>query len=364
MRKGKHLYTSSPTYKKWVKSRDQALELLHHRAQLESTDLMRMALAHILIVAKSSYHELKQSPHSIDHFERQVKEVLRNIGHRLVDVMNMMRVRTYVLSKASQTEIIAQVNKTKKVDNKVTYNDVAQVLSKPAFAGGKLNLRIQLYMDRLSRRIISMAQASALNTDKVDDFLLDLYQAFPKQRSVNVPRRILKPKLMEADDKKTKVDVAVDLIDESQWEDMLSAYKKEYIPQWRGPEDVVDIKTTDGDVWYAWELERDLTNEFVSEVRAGENQAAKDAGITDFVWIAVVDSHTDACCLWRDGLLLSEIEARLPEHEGEDSECNLDGNGLSVPAHFNCRCTLAPATSEIPDKPDDGAKDFEDWLNS
>lgn len=30
----------------------------------------------------------------------------------------------------------------------------------------------------------------------------------------------------------------------------------------------------------------------------------------------------------------------------------------------NCRCTLAPATDAIPDKPDTGAKEFEEWINS
>jgi hypothetical protein len=222
-----------------------------------------------------------------------------------------------------------------------------------------------MYVDKLRRKVTSYAQAYALNAKDPEEFAKDILVAFPRARKVTVPRRILKPKLMEAkvipDFSQplgdTGADVAIDNVDEATWNDMLDAYKNEYVPKTRGPEFVVgDPEVTGKDTWYGWEFERDMTNEFVQSVRDGSVDAATENGITDFVWIAIVDNVTcdDCCdghgCVDLDGMLTSEIEK-----EYGDASC---------PAHFNCRCTLAPATDDLPDKPDDGAKDFEDWLNT
>lgn len=180
---------------------------------------------------------------------------------------------------------------------------------------------------------------------------------------------------MGARDAGASSDEATLLLDregEAAWDDMLDSYKKDFVPVWRAPEYVVDIPITDPthqvttgeDVWYAWEFERDLTNEFVKSVREGTVEAATENGVTDFVWIAVIDSATDACCRWRDGLLVSEIEKELGGHKDEDAECALEDEGLVPPIHFNCRCTLAPATDNIPDKPDIDSPSFEQWLET
>ncbi len=227
--------------------------------------------------------------------------------------------------------------------------------------------RITMYCDRLRRRIVSYAQAAAINAKDGQDLAMDVMAALPKPRRVSVPRRTLKPQLMEAvrpdfSQNIGAADVAVDNIDEDTWNDMLDAYKSGYVPGTRGPEFVIGMPEVTGqDTWYAWEFERDMTNEFVQSVRDGQIDAANENGITDFVWI---DDKTDKCCSWRDGLLVSEIEAQLADHEDEDADCDIgEGEGLTPPIHFNCRCTLAPATDDIPDKPDDGAQNFEDWLN-
>ena len=92
--------------------------------------------------------------------------------------------------------------------------------------------------------------------------------------------------------------------------------------------------------------------------------AAQENGITDFVWIAVVDDKTDLCCLWRDGLLTSEIQAKLSEHADDDAGCDLGGDGLVPPLHFNCRCSIAPATDAVPKKPDVDYQSFDQWLET
>lgn len=351
-----------------MKARDRALEDLHTRAQLEAADVMRDLIAHVLITTKAQFHGMNKGHiMSIEWYEQGLRTRFHQAAQQFEAILCRMRARAYVLSKASEAEILAQLQPGKQVRSAITPDEVFKIKVRPSMAGGELPARIQLYCDRLRRKIVSYAQGAAIQATDPQDFAIDVFMAMPKARKVTVPRRTLKP-LREADEvrinKKPPVDIAIDNIDGDAWKDMLDAYTAEYIPKYRGPEYVIDLPTKEGDTWYAWELERDLTNEFVSSVRDGQISAARDAGITDFVWIAVIDDKTDPCCAWRDGLLISEIEDQISDHEDDDAQCNMDSNGLNPPLHFNCRCTLAPATDSIPDKPDDAAKDFEEWLNT
>lgn len=306
----------------------------------------------------------------VDNFDRGLRSYFTGATDQLYKIALKLRTRSYTLARASESEILAQFLK-RPVTASVTRQQLHEVASKPSVAGSHLVHRINLYVDKLRRKIVSYAQALALSAKNEHEFAEGITAAFPRARRVQLPRRILKPKLMEsvrpdfsqsiADD----TDVAIDNIDEDAWNDMLDTYMNDYVPKTRGPEYIIDKPEVTGqDTWYAWEFERDMTDEFVQSVRDGTQEAAKENGITDFVWIAVIDSHTDKCCAWRDGLLVSEIKAQMDDHEEEDADCNDGGSGLTPPIHFNCRCTLAPATDEIPDKPDDGAKDFADWLET
>lgn len=369
----KHSYLTSPAYKKWVLARDKALEQIHIRAQLEATDEMRKILSEVLNLSRSHYHDLKTSynQHAIDQFESRIKDIMRTGTAFLVRIYDNVRTKSFLLSKTSEAEILAQLNSAKSVQNMITKHELVNRSSFDSFVGGPVYQRINLYMDRLARKIISQAQASAIVATDVQSYLFDILRTFPKRNVYKRPPRVLKPKLMTEAEKPPKFDAAIDMIDDSEWQGMVADYKDDYIPKWRAPEYIVDIPVTDPtmtatgeEVWYAWEFERDLTNEFVKSVRDGQVAAATAIGITDFVWIAVIDSATDACCRWRDGLLVSEIEKQLSQHVDDDDECNLDADGLTPPIHFNCRCTLAPATENIPDKPDADTKDFEEWLES
>lgn len=390
-----HAWTQLPKYRTWVKDRDRALEQIHRTAQLEATDQMRFALTSVLMIARSMYQELKagHSTNAIDSFERQVKEILRMCAGNLFVVMNRLRLRSYLLAKASEGAIIAQYLRTPPA-KKISFEMLSKHHAKDSFAGGAINKRITVYMDRLSRKIVTMAQSSALNAKDLEAYLIDVVQAFPQKKRAKVPRRILKPELMteaggSPPSPKMSITVgtpdwqkkynaarsdgatsaeATDLLSEdarAYWDDLLNAYKDEYVPKWRAPEYVIDIPIIDpsvqmdgSEVWYAWEFERDMTNEFVKSVREGQIESANENGITDFVWIAIIDSATcdDCCgdygCRDFDGLLISEIEKMT------------GGGTTAAPAHFNCRCTLAPATENIPDKPDDGSAEFEQWLES
>ncbi len=361
----KHRWDKNPAYRKWVLARDKALEQLHTRAQLEAADELRKWFIHILLSARAQYHGMRQGlPMSVAWFDNGIQTQGQHTVRALYKIATDLRARSYTLARASESEILAQLSK-RPVKATVHRAIVKQKSENSKLPGPKLHHRIQLYVDRLRRKIVSYAQAAALNARDETDFGQDVYAILPKARPVKVPRRILKPKLMESG-RKPQADVAIDLIDEDQWDDMVDAYKDEYVPKTRGPEYTVGMpQTTEADDWYGWEFERDMTNEFVQAVREGQVDAANENGITDFVWIAIIDSRTDNCCLWRDGLLVSEIEQQMADHQSEDEDCDVSGDeGLNPPIHFNCRCTLAPATDNIPDKPDDGAKEFDAWLNS
>ena len=393
VREKKHSYLDSTAYRSWVKKRDRALEKIHIAAQLKASDEMRNALGQVLLQCKAQFHQLKVDHNSMDHLDHAIRMQFQELVGHLFKIMMDLRVGSFILATASEAEIIARVNKTKDVSLNINREKLNKVRSAAAMAGGESVKRLRMYLDRIRRKILSQAQTASMSADTVEDFLRSVVYAFPKRRRMSRPKRILKPQLMEAEprfeigtgvddwlkkynqmrDQGASADEATFMLDqdaEVAWAEMLSAYKSEFIPKWREPEYIVDIPiadptiqaTTGEGVWYAWEFERDMTNEFVQSVRDGQVDAAKENGITDFVWIAVVDSVTDACCLWRDGLLVSEIEEHLKAHRGEDAECGIDGNELVPPLHFNCRCSLAPATDSIPDKPDTGQADFETWL--
>lgn len=359
-------WNASPSYRKWTALRDQALEQLHTRAQLETADILRKLLTDTLLAAKASYHQLQTGhPNGIETFERILKSIFVSAAGDIYQVMIRLKIRSYVLSKSSETEIIARL-KSGTVVSSISAQKLDNLRKQSSRTGGEIWQRVNLYVDRMRRKITSFAQGAALNAPDQESFLIDVMQAFPRPRIVKRPKRILKL-VKEADQisKKPPADVAIDNIDDATWRDMLDAYKDEYVPRWRSPEFVVGLPITDPtiqvdgtEVWYAWEFERDMTHEFVQAVRDGQIDSARENGITDFVVISVIDDRTcDNCCgnfgcVDFDGLLVTEVE-------------KLTGGDQSAPPfHYACRCTLAPATENIPDKPDTGASEFDDWLLS
>ena len=177
-----------------------------------------------------------------------------------------------------------------------------------------------------------------------------------------------RPKLKEAevDPLKAKVDqetkqYAFGTVDDETWQDIVADYQKKYIPKFRGPDADTGILKPgeDEETYYGWEAEQNLTTDFVDKVRDGQIDAARENGINDFVFIAVIDDKTDDCCLSKDGKLISELQ--------DNGGSNADGDceGVIPPLHFNCRCTIAPVSDDLPEaEPRTTFEDFDTWLNS
>src|SRR6185437_4775464 len=372
----KFAFNKSLAYRQFTADRDKAAEKLLQNAQVRSSDVLRHAFGEVLAKARRHYGMIINdgAGFGLGQFDRDIDQIFMQATQDLSQVLHHMRANAYVMAKASEAEAIGQVTK-EKAHAHISSNHVQNHLAKDMRAGGDATRRIKFYLDRIKRKVITFAQSSAMpkangKPDTEQEYLTHIARAFPQRKVVKRPPKALY-KVTEADPKKQKIDMSVATVDPDQWAQMVSDYKDDVVPRWREPEYTVNIPITDGtiqattgdEVWYAWEFEKDLVNEFVQSVRDGQVDAAKDNGITDFVWIAVIDSATDECCAWRDGLLTSEIQAKLDD-EGESDCPDGSGEGVTPPIHFNCRCTLAPATDDIPDRPDDGEKDFDEWLNS
>jgi SPP1 gp7 family putative phage head morphogenesis protein len=203
----------------------------------------------------------------------------------------------------------------------------------------------------------------------MEETLEKLKAAFPAIKTIKYPRRTLVPskkigRVKEADPRIMELDndtdVASGFVDDETWNDLVQAYLDEYVQTGR-TEGKIRFKAGDEREFVTrreWELERDFTHDFVSQVRAGQIDVARENGYNDFVWISVLDNKTDECCVWRDGKLTSEIEKSISQ--GKDDECQ-----TSVPpAHPFCRCDIAPVTEKIDDFKLPQIGDFEEWLTA
>jgi hypothetical protein len=237
-------------------------------------------------------------------------------------------------------------------------------------AGGSVADRAAYYLAKIKNKMLERQRLFELTEEQLT--ASDLFQCLPKRKRLSTARPELRktPRLQEkAKDPEKFVNMADSFVSPSEWNDIVDAYTDKYVPFNRSPDvsfgldDVEELRpgfeARHTDAVYQWELEQDVTNDFVSLVREGQVDAANQNGYTDFVWIAVVDDVTDDCCLWRDGLLTSEIEAELKKRKTDKCQVSVP------PAHFNCRCSIAPVTDAIDEQnvPDFDIGDFNAWLD-
>ncbi len=379
-----------PSYRSFVNQRDQALQVFHNKTQQIISDLLRGVFSNVLLNIQAYYTKLVGDSATplinqvIADLDRNVDGQFKAVIPQITSLVMRMRQNSYIMANAGEVEAIGRALGSDQTAD-VGQQQVKEEEERPSSAGGQLPQRVELYFDRLRRKLMDAIQLGAISQDNQTDFMDRVYKILPQQRRYARPPKALKD-VKESNRFREQisfgrgrgrgtpvggVSMTTGFIDESLWEGMVQDYIEEYVPVNRGPEAVVDVKAipkatktiagsippASKDQWYLWELERDITQEFVDSVRKGQIDAANKNGITDFVWIAIVDSKTDECCLWRDGLTTKEIARRLKTDKSGDP-CK----AITPPAHFNCRCTLAGATDKIPDKPDVDLGDFEQWL--
>lgn len=287
---------------------------------------------------------------------------IRGVASQVEQIINRMRRNIYAMTVASSGELFARL---KEKPTMITHARALEHQAKKLSTGGSVSDRVVYYLNQIDRRLVSLAELAKLKEQPLT--FEEIQSAFPKlQRTARAPfRRLAEAKHAVA---KPKPQMTTNTVTEPEWADVLSDYQDKYIPVNRGP-DAIDpdqILTADPNQWlsnyhdatYNWELESDVTNDFVETVRAGENDAAEQNGISDFVVVSVIDNKTcqnccgDYGCEDFDGKLVSEVSAMTK------------GAQKSPPYHFNCRCSSEPAGDDMPDQPLSNAGSFQDWLTA
>jgi len=374
-------------YRKFVNGRDEALETLLRNSRLRISELtaetFRRVLEHIQIKYNSIMHT--GSRMEMDRLEQQIAHTFEHLSFQIWMEMIDLRKKAYMLSFAGEAQAIAQTTaRTAKLA--LSKNQIDEKAMVDKLASGISPMRsFNLKFSKMRRDIISRLEYSLAFGEPVDKALGRVWMTFPKQAALPKKKVLKTVKLEEAKkpafsafDQNDSVEISVGTQkpvhgfewDQETWDRMIDDLGSEHVFTDRSPEAYLDITNPFNDLKvknnipnedkiYAWEIENEVVHDFVEQVREGQVDAAKKNGINDFVWIAILDDRTDECCEWRSGLLTSEIEARL-KTDKKDDPCR----EIVPPAHFNCRCTLAPASSDLEAVDNtDTEREFDSWLN-
>lgn len=365
------LLNTKSSYTRFTDSRDRVLETLLLKARERVGDQMRRFMVSIKDEVVRTYPLLNKEnidPQTINHvriMDQQMHIASLKIAFDISNIWKRLKIQSYALAYAGEFQAINNVG-IKSHRKKLHQHDISKHAAKDSWFGTVDN-RTQLSLDRIRRDAIDQVEVARILQEDLPTALERVLNVFPKPEIVKQPRVLprnasYKETKIKKDDEEIDIDTPVELMDKSEWEDIVDAYEEEYIPSWRDPrtgvlETPVTVGQADEYITYAWQLESELTEDFVKSVRDGENEAANAKGITDVVWIAVIDKKTDDCCLKRNGLTSTEIEDKLND-EWSGEECR----AIVPPAHFNCRCRPMPSADNLPDVPDGDGIDYESWM--
>jgi hypothetical protein len=362
--------SQSPSYRAFKNKADAFLEEILLKARTRQGDALRKLMTNIqhnIVVSVSMLPKDADITdpviiQRINHLRSSLEGVAM---HSLNDFYgNWIRMRAFVYGFSYAASQRALLNTgVSKTPHKLDLNKRAEYCRRKSELGA-VQSRILLSLYRLIDKAIDNVKMGISMGSTHQDLVNRAMSAFPRPERVKknvVLRRMTEAKKDDEDDEFFK---GPDFIDEDEWEKILDEYKEEYVPEWRDPrkgelEEPIYFGEDGDRIVYAWQLENEMVEDFVQAVSDGEVEAANAAGITQFVWVAILDKKTDQCCIKRNGLTNTEIKDKLKDEWAAD-ECR----ATVPPAHFNCRCRAVPATDDLPDKPDDGAAQFEDWLNS
>lgn len=364
-----NLATDSPKYKRFTDDLNRVLEkiLKTHTARL--TDELRETFTRALEIIVFRYSSIgsdalhtRRSQLVVKNIDHELEKLFNQSAQNIRDIQRQLSKKAYLLSLAGNSEALGQANQ-KQVTFTVDPFALNHVTAKNLRGEDPL-ARILYAFNQLRRKFIQSVERCILQQLSVDEALPVFLKALPKKRVIKRPKKKLKAWKTREADKKPALPFSDGFISDQDWQEIVDDYLGKYIPTSRGPEAVFDLPDPTGgpdlEEHYAWEVEQQLTDDFVKSVRGGAIKASNDAGINDFVWIAVLDQVTcTECCQKRTGLTSLEIEEKLAK-EWKDDECQ----AIVPPAHENCRCDIAPILKDAPPGEKFDSLDFEEWLNT
>lgn len=386
-------FDQSKNYKDFVTKRDEHLEHILRVHRLKITDIIDEAFVVAVSVIQSKFQTLVNNQYDsqkIKQVESQIDYAFDQAVHKIVFEQLKLRRVTYMLAHAGEAEAIAQTLKAK-IKVNLNKNDINKKIYGNLPDNTDLIKRIKFYFSDVKRKMISSLEQSILFGDTPSEMLGRVILSLPRRKAMPakpVLKKVVKAKVSEASKPKFSGDedgVSIEIgprggvtigqfdWDNGTWGEVLSRVDEDYSLVDRSPKkffDATDPTTKtkvredipEKDKVYAWELEQQITHDFVNSVRQGQVDAANANGISEFIWIAILDDRTcEHCCEWRSGLLTSEIEKTLASSPDLKDHCDV----IVPPAHFNCRCGIAPvAKLDLSDiNSEITTKDFDAWLN-
>lgn len=368
-------FNDSKTYRKFVNARDAALEKILRNSRSRIADDLNGCFNQVLQLIQSQYPHINAMFHPmpmkgrIHYLEQKVGAIFEVWAHKIVHHMVQNRIKVYTIAYLGEIEALSQATQKKMVYT-LSKHDLNWAYSEPFDNGQDMLQKVEMYFSRLRRSMMNDVEVSIAMDDSVEKALGRIINHLPKKRSLGQGRTLKKvPKTLQEAAKPQGDLIDFNLVDQETWDQAVKDYKEDYIPVNRSPDEVFDatnpfnddpIKADipSEDAFYGWEVEQDTTHDFVQQVRDGQNDAANENGIDDFIVIAIIDNHTcDECC--GDNLGCANFNGKLVSKIDELT----DGEYDTPPYHFNCRCTMAPVTDdlEVYDA-SDTEKEFDEWL--
>lgn len=368
--------TQSKRYTDFIRGRDRALEEILAKYTRALNLIVEFLKEKSVEVAQTVLIHSHQGMISIkrerDLFDHRISPYFEMALTQASLLSSQLRKTTYAISYLGQAEALARAlnQKTKYSLNQKDFRDLDEA---PSVHGGRIDQRIELSFLRLKDKVSDAFRVSLVLGMKPNEAKKRIEKAFPRSQKKKTKGKVM-AKLKESDANQTAfqskgISLATGTVDPQEWDQVLKDYFSEVFPGEDPGRSAYDkvfypyVENTDEEniqiyTRYQWEVENELTQDFVEKVREGELDAAKENGINDFQWIAIIDSKTDDCCIWRDGLTTKEIEDKLDQM---DDECD---DSSVPPIHFNCRCRLAPMTEDMPEEspPDFGS--FDQWMEN
>jgi hypothetical protein len=359
--------SQSSRYKKFTHDRDAASELILQNTHRRITEILDHAFSELIVMVKTYYPDslkhYKPLRLKLQFFDELFDRTLHPLGDLISREIIRMRYKVLTLAYHSENEAIRQSASPQSFP-KLSPSDL-HTLCQNQFKD--VSNQITLELARLRHSLSAKIGISLMNDEPTEKAVGRVFAALPKKKPLPDKLHLKRVKHIEAP---RPPQIFTQFLDKALAEQIINDYTSKYIFTDRSPENVFDIinpftdtryinKYQSKDAVYGWQVEQEITHDFVSQVRSGQIAAARDAGIKDFMWLAVLDSKTcEMCCAWRDGLTSSEILDKLNKDKDLKAACS----ALVPPAHMNCRCTPVPATDDIEYDLSDDAKDFHEWL--
>lgn len=340
--------TKSKRYRSFVTDRDRALEKIHQNTQLDMSRMLYEALEQVENLTASlalKAEGFQSAPRLTSSFESGVQSILQSALYpKIVQRIQSMRRSVFTLTYASEVEAIAQATQIQKqIERRQFETRLHAAINAKAHDEQDLSGRVWHNLSNLRMKIVKAFSLAALQELPPKEFVDKVKSAFPKSQAYQKPPRHLKLVKEAAGPvvTPTKQDgYQGDFLDDTDWDLAVDAYKDTELPASRF-DTAAQYDPDSGYAKYNWELEQEVTHDFVSQVRSGQVAAANDLGIQEFVWVAILDDKTDECCVDRNGLTTAEIEEAINSGSIDSDLCD----AVTPPGHFNCRCQVVPVAS-------------------